>query len=283
MTQASDFSTGHPMRQRIFVAIVFALVASSCQKKAEGQTVAIVNNEEITATELNAELSANGSGAVGDTKEARAAALQRLIDRKLVVQQARKDGIDKSPEFLNQQRRMTEDLLISMLVSRQANISQVPSAAEIDKFKASRPEVFANREVWTLEQLLFPIQKDPALSAKLNATKTLDEVAQLLTANHVQFTRSTRKVDTAIFPHAIYQQIANLPANEPFIVPGATQAVASVITQREPVPVDADQARQLALNLMKRENVQKIIQDRVKGLRGTAKIEYQPGFGPPKG
>jgi EpsD family peptidyl-prolyl cis-trans isomerase len=208
--------------------------------------------------------------------------LQRLIDRKLVVQQAKKDGLDKSPEFLNQQRRLTEDLLISMLLSRQANTSQLPTADEISRFEASRPEMFAKREIWTLDQILYPLPKDQALAAKLNATKTLEEVAQVLTASHVQFTRNTRKLDTAIFPHAFYEQVNKVPAGEPFIVPGQSQSVASVITAREPAPLNADQARQVALNLMKRENLQKIIQDRVKGLRGTAKIEYQPGFAPPK-
>jgi peptidyl-prolyl cis-trans isomerase C len=269
------------MRQRILFAITLALVASSCQKKAEGQTVAIVNNEEITSAELNAELNANGTAGVGDTKEFRAAALQRLIDRKLVVQQAKKDGLDKSPEFLNQQRRLTEDLLINMLISRQANTSQLPSADDINRFEASRPQIFTKREIWTLEQILYPLPKDQSLIAKLSATKTLDEIAQLLTASHIQFTRNTRKVDTAVFPNGIYERINSLPAGEPFIVPGQKQAVASVISSRQPAPLNADQARQAALGLLKRENLQKIIQDRVKGLRSTAKIEYQPGFGPP--
>ena len=37
------------MRQRIILALVVALMTSACQKKAEGQTVAVVNDEEITA------------------------------------------------------------------------------------------------------------------------------------------------------------------------------------------------------------------------------------------
>ena len=40
-----------------------------------------------------------------DPKQARAAELQKLVDRKLLVQQAKEDGLDKSPEFINQQRR----------------------------------------------------------------------------------------------------------------------------------------------------------------------------------
>src|SRR5438105_3777747 len=145
------------MRQRVIMVLLVALAATSCQKKASGQTVAVVNNEEITASELNDALTSDPSMAGLNTKEARAAALDRLIDRKLLVQQARSDGLDKSPEFINQQRRGIEDLLINMLVSRKVKTAQVPSADEINRFEASRPEMFSNRETWTLSQIIYPL------------------------------------------------------------------------------------------------------------------------------
>src|SRR4249919_4040862 len=140
------------MRQRIIFALIVVLVAPSCQKKAQGQTVAIVNNEEITAGDLNSELTSNSNLAGTDTKQARVAVLQKLINRKLLVQQAKSDGLDKSPEFLNQQRRTTDDLLINMLLSKKVNTSQVPTPDEIAKFEASRPEIFSTREIWSLAQ-----------------------------------------------------------------------------------------------------------------------------------
>jgi EpsD family peptidyl-prolyl cis-trans isomerase len=262
-------------------ALLIALAATSCQKKAEGQTVAIVNNEEITAAELNAELTNNAAANSADTKQARAAALQRLVDRKLLVQQAKSDGLDKSPEFINQQRRTTEDLLINMLVSKRLNTAKLPTPEEIARFETTRPEAFAGREIWTLSQLIYPLPKDAGLTAKIQAAKSLDEIAQALTAAGVQFTRETKKIDTAMFPHNIYAQIAKLPAGEPFVAPGPDKAVANVITAREPAPLAGDQARTLALNAMRRDQAQTMVQDRLKSLRASAKIEYQPGFGPP--
>ena len=270
------------MSQRIVIAMLLAVVVSGCQKKAEGQTVAVVNNDEITASELNAELNNQNASAVGTTQQARSQVLEKLIDRHLLVQQAKADGLDKSPEFLNQQRRATEDLLINMLVSRKVNTSQVPSPAEVSRYEAGRPEIFTNRETWTLNQIVFPIPKDKALSAKLDAAQSLDEIAQILTAAGIQFTRATRKVDTAVFPHPIYAQIGALKPGEPFIAPGPGKAVASVIAAREPNPLTPEQARQVALNAMKREQISNFVQDRVKSLKATAKIQYQSGFAPPK-
>jgi EpsD family peptidyl-prolyl cis-trans isomerase len=270
------------MSQRILFTILLAFIVSSCERKPEGQTVAIVNNEEITAADLNAELTSENATAAGTTKEARARALQKLIDRRLLAQQAKSDGLDKSPEFLNQQRRMTEDLLINMLVSRRVNTAQIPSPDEINRYEAGRPEMFANREFWTLEQVLYPLQKNPAVVAKLGAAASLDEITQILTANGIQFTRNTKKIDTVVFPHNIYTQIAGLKPGEPFIAPGSQRAVANVISAREPAPIAGDQARQIALSAMRREQVDTFLLDRVKNLKATAKIQYQPGFAPPK-
>jgi peptidyl-prolyl cis-trans isomerase C len=270
------------MSQRIVFAIVLAFLVSSCEKKPGGQTVAVVNNEEITAADLNAELSNANVSAADASKEARAQALERLVDRRLLAQQAKSDGIDKSPEFLNQQRRMTEDLLINLLVSRQVNTQQVPSATDIAKFEASRPGVFAKREIWTLAQLNYPLPKDPAITAKIAAAKTLDEIAQALTAAGIQFTRGTKQFDSAVLPPNLYAQLSNLAAGEPFIAPGPGKAVASVITARQPAPLNPDQARQLALSQMKRDQANQLVGQRVKDLKAKAKIEYGSGFGPPK-
>ena len=269
------------MGQRIVLAIVLAFIVSSCERKAEGQTVAVVNNEEITAADLNAELASQNISGAAATKEARNEALQRLIYRRLLEQQARSDGLDKSPEFLNQQRRMTENLLINMLVSRQVNTAQVPTPAQISQYEASHPGMFAKREIWTLQQIIYPLPKDPALKAKISAANTLDEVAQALTAAGVQFTRASRQIDSAVIPPDNYAQIVALKPGEPFIANGPDKAAASAISARQPAPLPEDKARQVALNGIRREQVNKFISDRVKSLQSKAKIQYQPGFGPP--
>lgn len=263
------------------MAIVLALVASSCAKKPEGQAVAVVNNEEITASDLNAELASQKLSPTTATKEARNEALQRLINRRLLEEQAKSDGLDKSPEFLNQQRRMTENLLIEMFVSRHVSTSTVPTPAQINEYEASHPGIFAKREIWTLQQIIYPLQKNAALNAKITASNSLDEVAQVLTAAGVQFTKATRQIDSAIFPPAIYAQVMALKPGEPFIVPGPDKAAASAIVARQPAPLPEDKARQIALAGLRRDQVNKFVNDRVQSLKAAAKIQYQPGFGPP--
>ena len=272
------------MRSKFVLAVSIALMASvsACGKKAEGQTVAIVNGEEITAAELNAELTNAKIPEGTDKAEARSRVLQAMIDRRLLAQQAKADGIDRSPEFLNRQRRATDDLLIGMLAARQTDTAKLPSNSEIQQFEATHPWIFAQREQWNLDQLKFQMPTDAATRSKLEQAKTLEAVAQVLTDAGIAFTRQKNKLDTAVIPQNLYGQLASASqGTEPFVIPVGNQAVASVIISREPAPITGAEARPIAVAAMRREQATTLMQNRLKSVRDAAKIEYKEGYAPP--
>lgn len=270
------------MNKQVIFALATVAVVTACQKKAEGQAVAVVNDEEITAVDLNKELQTANIPENANKEEARVAILQRLIDRKLLVQQARSDEIDRSPEFLTEQRRLTDNLLINMLLSRQLDTAQLPSADEIAKFEASRPGMFADRQVWTLDQMIYSTIEDPAVLKRVGETSTFPELQQVLSEAGIKFEKSTRQLDTAMFPPNVFAHVNSLPSGRPFVVPGGAQTVASVIVSRQPAPRTSQQSRPTVLNMMRNEKAQKVLQDRVKAARSSAKIEYQEGYAPAK-
>jgi peptidyl-prolyl cis-trans isomerase C len=273
---------GLRVRSKLVLAVGLALLASACNKKAEGQTVAVVNGEEITAAELNAELGSAKIPEGADKNQVRARLLQTMIDRRLLAQQAKTDGLDKTPEYLNRQRNMTEDVHISMLAARQIDTAQLPANSEIERFQTSHPWMFAQREQWNLEQLRFALPANAAVKAKLDQAKSLEELSKALTDSGITFNRQKNRLDTAVIPQSIYGQLATLRAGEPFIIPVGGQAVASVIVSREPTPLIGEQAKPIAVAAMRREQAAKLMQNRLSALRQTAKIEYKEGYAPPK-
>lgn len=272
---------GDSVRSSIIAVLALSVAVSGCNKKAEGQTVAIVNGEEVTAAELNAELAGANLPPGVSKEDARARVLQTMIDRRLLAQQAEKDGIDKSPEFLNRQRRATEDLLIKMLASRQIETAQLPSAQEVERFEASRPQMFAKREQWNLEQLRFATPADPAIKAKIAAAKTLDELASVLSSAGVTFTRQKNRLDTGVIPNDLYGRLTTMKPGEPFVIPVGNMMVASVVTSREPAVLAGETARPIAVAAIRREQASKFMKDRLQALRQSAKIEYKQGYAPP--
>jgi len=167
-----------------------------------------------------------------------------------------------------------------MFASRQVDTTRLPSDPEIARFQASRPEMFAKREQWNLDQLRFALPSDPAVKAKLAAAHSLDEIAKILTDAGVTFDRQKNRLDTAVVPHDLYGRIETAPPTEPFIVPVGNLAIASVITSREPAAITSDEARPIAVAAMRRTDAAKVMQERLTALRQAAKIDYKPGFAP---
>jgi hypothetical protein len=158
--------------------------------------------------------------------------------------------------------------------------TKLPSGPEIQRFQASRPEMFAKREQWNLEQLRFTMPTDSAAKSKIAAAKSLDEVATALTEAKVSFDRQKNRLDTAVIPHELYARLMTAEPGEPFIVPIGNLAIASVILSREPAAITGDQAQPIAVAALRRTQAAKLMQDKLKSLRDTAKIDYKPGFAP---
>lgn len=269
------------MRKQLFLAGI-VLLSSACNKEPEGQTVAVVNGKEVTASELNAEFAGANLPPNADRKQATNAILQQLIDRRLLAEQARKDGIDRSPEFIARERRLEEDLLIGMLSNRQMDSSKLPTEAEIASIQARQPQAFAKRELWRLAQVQYETPSDARVQQAIANTKSMDELIGVLTSARVPFQRASNQLSTSLIPNEIYPQLTGLSPGEPFIVPAGGRSVASVIIEREPMPLTGPQARTEAVNLIRRQTVNNSLQQRIKDLRSAAKIEYKEGFGPAK-
>lgn len=89
------------MKQLLIAALLAGTsLLAACDQEPTGQVAAVVNGEEITLQEINAELAGLNVPQGVDEKRVRQAALQRIVDRRLLAQAAKEEGVDQSPEFL---------------------------------------------------------------------------------------------------------------------------------------------------------------------------------------
>lgn len=269
------------MKHPVVAAVVACgVLLSGCQRKAEGQTVAVVNGEEITLPELNFALSQAKVPEKADKKAIQSQLLQQLVDRRLLVEQARSEGIDKSPDYLNRQRQAEDQLLITMLAARRLNTAQLPSDREVQAYIASHPGIFANRETWNLDQVQYLTPKDPSILAEIQKTHSIDQIIAVLQSHKIEGHRQKNRLDTAIVPADLYSKLGTLPPGEPFVIPVGDRSVASAVASKEPNPLAGDQAKPAAVALMRKQQTAKSLEGLLKSLRNSAKIEYQPGFAP---
>jgi EpsD family peptidyl-prolyl cis-trans isomerase len=259
-----------------------ALLVSGCHKEPKGQILAIVNGEEISLQELNAELQGTRIPDTANRDQLRKQILQRLIDRKLIVQKAREQGLDKTPEFVTQQRRLEENLLVTMLGQKIASTVPMPDDRDITQYIADNPTQFASRQRLLLDQIQFAAPKDPKLLLTLRDAHTLDQVAAGVQKLGLGMSRGKGVIDTGRLDPGLVKVINQLPPGEPFVLPSNGQYVASVIVGRDATPTPTPVAREAAAEMVRRKELVSESKAQVARARSTAEIQYQPGYEPDK-
>lgn len=258
------------------------MLLSGCEKKVGGQVVAVVDGQEVTQGELNAELNGQAIPPGADRKAVMTQLVQQIVNRKLLVGKAKEQGLDKAPAYLAQVQRAQDTVLINMLATNVGKTIAVPDAAAADRFMAQNPSLFAGRKLYQLEQIAFRATPDKALEAKLKPAKTMEAVEAVLKDSGIVFQRGTSQLDTAAIAPAIAQRLAALPPGEPFVVPQNGQIVVSVIRAAQANPLPVQQARPAAIELLRRQAVEQAMRKQVDQARDSAKITYAPEVTPPK-
>ncbi|AMU96182.1 hypothetical protein AOA14_16380 [Sphingopyxis terrae subsp. terrae NBRC 15098] len=269
------------MRTKNLTAIALACLSlAACDKEPTGQVAAVVNGEEITLQEVNAELGSVNIPDGVDKKVVQQAALERVVERRLLAQAARDEGLDKTPDYLLRERQLRDALLVQLMGQKAQRAQRVPEQAEIDKFIADNPDMFADRKIFAIDRIQFPLPKDMAQLKALENDHSMEAVASHLQELGIKFARTDAQMDSAQVGKQRMQQIRALPAGEPFIAPENGMVTVAVIKSERAVPLTGDAARPLAVQAIQNQQLTSAMQDRLKQARAAAEIKYQPDFAP---
>jgi EpsD family peptidyl-prolyl cis-trans isomerase len=264
------------------LAILFSiLVTASCnQGSPKGQVIAVVNGDEITIAELNEEARARNIVGANDPS-VRGALLRDLIDRKLLVQKALKEGLDRNRQHLIAVERMKEVLLAQRLLASVGQGLDAPSQAELQRFIAANPAAFDRRTILSVDQITFPRPSDPALIRRLEAAETLAAIDALLLEAALPRERLVKTWDSAVLPEAVIARLLGLKPGKPFLLPHGNLLIAGEVLSSTAQPMENGQRLRLATERLLAERRNRLMQQTLESVRTDAQISYQSGFSPP--
>ena len=246
-----------------------------------GQVVAKVGGEEITQRELSAELGGFNSPDEATTKKAQQAALNAIVNRKLLAHAAEEAGIKKSAEFQILQHRADELMLAKAYEQQLASKLPKPSQQEVNQYIAQHPNTFAERKIFDLDQIRIPRNTDPKVLDRLKPLHSIDEVEQVLLSAGVDYKRANAKLDAATAPPALTDQIVRIGSKEPFIIPTGDFITINQVKAAQTVPFTGAPATELAQKAIMSERASKALKARVDELRKAAgDVQYQAGYAP---
>jgi EpsD family peptidyl-prolyl cis-trans isomerase len=243
-------------RMSLAATLFCGVVLSGCGKGGDnqaatpkGQLVAHVGNDVVTSQELENEFRLDN---VPADKQKDPETLKRvmgnLVARKYLVRQAIDAKLDREPGVLMDILRSRELVLANAAISRSvaAKVSAI-SKSDIDKYIASNPLKFANRQLMSVEQIAFPI--GPDAQSVIDATrdlKSLDGIDQKLTAMNVQHNRSMGSINSADLPENLFNQMQTKRPDDVFFLRAGPNGVFIDVKSEEARPLSGEAAMNFA-------------------------------------
>ncbi|MEN2785580.1 hypothetical protein ABC969_04000 [Sphingomonas qilianensis] len=250
------------------------------RQEATGQTVAVVNDKGITASELKLELN---NVPPASRESVKGQVLQAMIDRRLLAADAEAQKLDKAPGFILQERRMREVMLAQQALQGFAAASRRPiSQNDVNAYIDSHPNIAADRRILLVSQVQFTTPSQEVLKA-LVPTQTIDELVAVLQQNKVAMQRGRAQVDTAAISDEEMAKLASLKPGEPLVSTSGPTSVASAVIEQRAAPLNQSEQEAVARRRIEAERAQKAVKQRTAGLRQAAKISYSDAYKPKPG
>lgn len=266
-------------RNRLIYAILILSIAASLsacgsKEKKAGQALVRVNGEEITALQLNDEL---GRARVQPNQQEAASKqlLETLIDQQVILAEAIRNKIDRSPAVLQAIERAKKQIIAQTYL--QSVTGKIPkiSATEINNYYNQNPEFFTQRKMLYMRVLAIE-GKDLSneLKSFMDKAKSLEEVAAWLTKNDVQFLRGRGARDTASLPPEMAKKLQTSPKGTLFIVNEGARSMLVSLDDIKDSPVTVKEAEPRIERALAEKKIKEAIEAEVTHLRSQAKIEY---------
>ncbi|MEO6919683.1 MAG: EpsD family peptidyl-prolyl cis-trans isomerase [Collimonas sp.] len=260
----------------LLLLAVMSLSACSDQKKKTGKVLARVNGEPITALQLEAELDyANDAKGAGQQQPLREQALEALIDRQILLDEALRNKLDRDPKLMQViDRFRTQAIVQAYLESIGASWGK-PSKAEIDAYFQAHPELFAHRKIFSVQQLSIADQDlSPSLKAMMDSAKSLGQVAVWLEKNGIPYGKARLSYTSAELPPEIAGKLQKLDRNRLFVMKDGQQDQLCALTELKESPVTEEVAVAQIERYLLNKRMQEVAAGEIARLRSLTKLEY---------
>ena len=162
---------------RLLGFILFSVGIAGCDRvaadRADPQLVARVNGVEISAREVRA----NGAASV-------AQAVEKVIDRELLVQKALEAGLEHDPLVKDSIDNARRQVLAQAYLDHAASAAAKPGPEEVRAFYDENPALFAERRIYRMRELVVsaPAELLEVLRTQAGRSTDIDEIANAIDA-----------------------------------------------------------------------------------------------------
>jgi EpsD family peptidyl-prolyl cis-trans isomerase len=268
-------------------AAIASLMVACGQKKdvvpadgAGSEAVAKVNGDVLTADQLQIALMKQ-RGMRPDAGDAAAKqVLDQLIDEQIVAQKAIAAKLDQDPKVVAQIEAARRDVLARRFLEAAAETAGKPADDAVQKFYDSRPALFAQRKIYTLQRtdIQAPDDRRAEVDAHVQSLKTAAELTDWLKSQKLAFTTKQEQDAAEQLPPVVLEKVAAMKEGQSTVVPSATGVSALTLISSASAPKTLADARPAIAQFLANQGRREVILNLQKTIRDGAKVEYQGRF-----
>jgi EpsD family peptidyl-prolyl cis-trans isomerase len=271
----------------VLLLVCSIMVLASCgkkdqstSKKSDSQVVAIVNGEEITIHQVNNQLAQMGQLDKTQAKLASKQVLAGLVEQQLLKQQALNSKLDIDPRVQQAIESSKDQFLAQAYLEQLMQKAPKPSSSEIDTFYKEHPELFENRRIFRLQELVVDVSRDKSAEAETNlkTLKDINQIVKWIKDNNYVFTVNSNVKAAEQLPTALLQKLQVLKDGEVVQVPTNTTLNIIQIAASQTSPITRTKATPIIEQYFLNQNKKSLAKKEMIALNQKAQIEFSGAF-----
>lgn len=272
----------------VLLIICSVIVLASCgkkdhtttSKKSDSQVVATVNGDEITIHQVNNQLAQMGQLDKVQAKIVSRQVLAALVEQQLLKQQALSSKLDIDPRVQQAIESSKDQFLAQAYLEQLMQKAPKPSLSEMDAFYKEHPELFENRRIFRLQELVVDVSKDKSAEAEtaLKEFKDINQIVKWIKDNNYVFTVNSNVKAAEQLPTALLKKIQVLKDGEVLQVPTGNTLNIIQIAASQISPITRTKATPVIEQYFLNQNKKSLAKKEVTALNEKAKIEFSGVF-----
>jgi len=258
----------------LFATMLAALSGCGADKAAATKWAAKVNGAEISVDQLNGVLATVQGITPASADQVRRDVLEKLIEQQLAVEQAREKKLDQSPDVLRAIDVARREILARAL--REHVVAALPKASAQDAktYYAAHPQLFAQRRVYNLQEIIMPAQGAPVDKLRDMAdVKSLDDIANWLKQQNIRFSGSANTRAAEQLPLNMLPRLHELKDGQSAIFTSAQTVSLVRLVASQLAPINEATALPQILKFLDNQSAATAMTANMKHLKDKAKIE----------
>jgi EpsD family peptidyl-prolyl cis-trans isomerase len=268
--------------------LVLALVGfvgacgSGKSDKPATQMAARVNSDEITVHQVNAVLTRATGLTEANVALVKKEILERLIDQQLAVQQAEERQLDRTPAVVQAIDAARREILARAYLEQVAGARARPAAEEVKRYYVEHPELFAQRRVYNLREMLVPA--DAVLADEIKRWvaqgKSMTEMANALKTRQLRIAANAAVLPAEQLPLDTVARFHAMKDGETIVVESPRGLTVAHLVSSQTSPIDEAAALARVEQFLTLRGNAEVATAEIKALREKARIDRMGEFAP---